>query len=236
MLKFRTFRAEIKMANSILKSHILCSKNLPDFPWLRHRDSNASLCHRRLPHLRALVRSLHLYLFPLSLSVPRPFLLPPAPFIPMLRSRLPPLVSPMSASVNFSQDKDAPAADSNAKTVRVMIKGRVQGVFYRNWTIDNANELGLKGWVRNMRDGSVEALFSGNPDKVEEMEQRCRRGPPDAMVTGLQVFPSTDDPGTSFQRSLKQVEISALIDASSPTQDQNYLTNGKSFIILTVLM
>ncbi|XP_073317790.1 uncharacterized protein [Primulina huaijiensis] len=201
MLKFRTFRAEIKMANSILKSHILCSKNLPDFPWPRHRDSNASLCHRRFPHLLALVRSLHLYLLPLSLSVPRPFLLPPAPFFPMFRSRLSPLVSSMSASVNFSQDKDAPAADPNAKTVRVMIKGRVQGVFYRNWTINNANELGLKGWVRNRRDGSVEALFSGNPDKVEEMEQRCRRGPPDAMVTGLQVFPSTDDPGTSFQHA-----------------------------------
>lgn len=86
------------------------------------------------------------------------------------------------------------------KQVRVMIKGRVQGVFYRNWTIENAKELGLKGWVRNRRDGSVEALFSGTPENVDEMEQRCRRGPPDAMVTGLQVFPCTDDPGTTFER------------------------------------
>lgn len=84
--------------------------------------------------------------------------------------------------------------------VRVVIKGRVQGVFYRNWTIENATQLGLKGWVRNRRDGSVEALFSGNPDAVNEMEQRCRRGPPAAMVTGLDVSPSTDDPGTGFQR------------------------------------
>ncbi|GFP90779.1 acylphosphatase [Phtheirospermum japonicum] len=84
--------------------------------------------------------------------------------------------------------------------VRAVIKGRVQGVFYRNWTIDNAKELGLKGWVRNRRDGSVEALFSGSPDKVQEMEQRCRRGPPDAMVTGLQTFPCTDDPGATFER------------------------------------
>lgn len=82
----------------------------------------------------------------------------------------------------------------------MVIKGRVQGVFYRNWTVDNATELGLKGWVRNKRDGSVEALFSGSPEKVQEMEQRCRRGPPDAVVTGLEVFPSTDDPGTKFER------------------------------------
>ncbi|KAF9665062.1 hypothetical protein SADUNF_Sadunf16G0083000 [Salix dunnii] len=84
--------------------------------------------------------------------------------------------------------------------VRVVVKGRVQGVFYRNWTVENATQLGLKGWVRNRRDGSVEALFSGDSDKVLEMEQRCRRGPPDAMVTGFLVFPSSDDPGTGFQR------------------------------------
>ncbi|KAG8374219.1 hypothetical protein BUALT_Bualt11G0108300 [Buddleja alternifolia] len=69
-----------------------------------------------------------------------------------------------------------------------------------NWTIENAKELGLKGWVRNRWDGSVEALFSGSPEKVQDMEQRCRRGPPDAMVTALQVFPSTEDPGTVFER------------------------------------
>lgn len=83
---------------------------------------------------------------------------------------------------------------------RVVIKGRVQGVWYRNWTVDNATELGLKGWVRNRRDGSVEALFSGSPDAVQEMEQRCRRGPPDAAVTGIDVFLSDEDPGTGFQR------------------------------------
>ena len=84
--------------------------------------------------------------------------------------------------------------------VRIVIKGRVQDVFFRNWTIENATQLHLKGWVRNRRDGSVEALFSGSPDSVQEMEQRCRRGPPTAMVTGLQVFPSNDDPGTEFER------------------------------------
>ncbi|KAL8140619.1 hypothetical protein V2J09_006640 [Rumex salicifolius] len=86
------------------------------------------------------------------------------------------------------------------KTVRCVIKGRVQGVFYRNWTVENASQLGLKGWVRNRRDGSVEALFSGKPETVDEMQERCRRGPPDAMVTGFQAFPCNDDPGTGFQK------------------------------------
>lgn len=83
--------------------------------------------------------------------------------------------------------------------VRVVIKGRVQGVCYRNWTVENAEQLGLKGWVRNRRDGSVEALFSGPPEAVDEMHQRCRRGPPAAMVTGLEAFPSTEKPGTCFE-------------------------------------
>ncbi|KAJ7972361.1 Acylphosphatase [Quillaja saponaria] len=89
---------------------------------------------------------------------------------------------------------------SSIESVRVVIKGRVQGVFYRNWTVENAKQLGLKGWVRNRRDGSVEALFYGDTSAVKEMGQRCRRGPPEAMVTGLEVFPSNDDPGTGFQR------------------------------------
>ncbi|PIN04602.1 Acylphosphatase [Handroanthus impetiginosus] len=95
----------------------------------------------------------------------------------------------------MSLNSDTPST----KTVKVVIKGRVQGVCYRNWTVDNAEELGLKGWVRNRRDGSVEALFSGLPEKVEEMQQRCRRSPPAASVTDLQVFPCSDDPGTTFE-------------------------------------
>ncbi|GMH23192.1 hypothetical protein Nepgr_025035 [Nepenthes gracilis] len=87
------------------------------------------------------------------------------------------------------------------KTVRCVIKGRVQGVFYRNWTVENATQLGLKGWVRNRRDGSVEALFSGKPEVVDEMQQRCHRGPPDAIVTGFEYFPSNDEEaGTGFER------------------------------------
>ncbi|KAL3531971.1 hypothetical protein ACH5RR_005492 [Cinchona calisaya] len=89
---------------------------------------------------------------------------------------------------------------TTTKTDRVVIKGRVQGVFYRDWTVENATDLGLQGWVRNRRNGSVEALFSGPPEKVLEMEQRCRRGPPSAVVTGFETFPCNDDPRTGFER------------------------------------
>ncbi|KAF8396543.1 hypothetical protein HHK36_018167 [Tetracentron sinense] len=130
-------------------------------------------------------------------------------FHPLWSSFSSPLYSPlvrhpssMSSVCNTTNSSGAHGSSpqpSPTKTVRALIKGRVQGVFYRNWTIENARQLGLKGWVRNRRDGSVEALFSGDPDSVHEMEQRCRRGPPDAVVTGFQVFPSNDDPGQEFQ-------------------------------------
>ncbi|KAI4300313.1 hypothetical protein L6164_033705 [Bauhinia variegata] len=119
------------------------------------------------------------------------------------RTRFHTIQSHLNKWINSLSLMATPQASSDSistKTERVVIKGRVQGVWYRNWTIDNATQLGLKGWVRNRKDGSVEALFSGSPEAVQEMEQRCRRGPPDAVVTGLQVFPSNDDPGTGFER------------------------------------
>ena len=69
-----------------------------------------------------------------------------------------------------------------ATTIRVVITGRVQGVWYRGWTVDEALERGLSGWVRNRRDGSVEALFSGPEAAVRAMIERCREGPPAARV------------------------------------------------------
>ncbi|XP_012485919.1 uncharacterized protein LOC105799756 [Gossypium raimondii] len=122
---------------------------------------------------------------------------PPLPSLfPLSFHSLPSLLTSMATS----QADNYSSQPSQTQTVRAVIKGRVQGVFYRNWTIENATQLGLKGWVRNRKDGSVEALFSGSPDSVQEMEQRCRRGPPAAMVTGLEVFPSNDDPGTGFEK------------------------------------
>jgi acylphosphatase len=71
--------------------------------------------------------------------------------------------------------------------VSVKIEGRVQGVFYRAWTKETACSLGLDGWVRNASDGSVEAVFSGPAAKVDAMLKLCEDGPPDALVTKINV-------------------------------------------------
>lgn len=68
----------------------------------------------------------------------------------------------------------------------VTIRGRVQGVGYRVWVDYTATSLGLEGWVRNRRDGSVEAVFAGPSDIVEQMVEHCRRGPDSARVDALQ--------------------------------------------------
>ena len=65
----------------------------------------------------------------------------------------------------------------SVRTVRVVIRGRVQGVGFRYWTHGAATARGLDGWVRNRADGSVEALFSGSADRVEEMLAACHSGP-----------------------------------------------------------
>ncbi len=67
--------------------------------------------------------------------------------------------------------------------VRARIWGRVQGVGYRDWTERAARSHGLDGWVRNISDGSVEAVFSGAPATVERMLTDCRHGPPAARVS-----------------------------------------------------
>jgi acylphosphatase len=76
---------------------------------------------------------------------------------------------------------------SENRTVTVKIEGRVQGVFYRAWTEHTARALGLDGTVRNTSDGSVEAVFSGPADKVDQMLRHCAEGPPDARVTKVTV-------------------------------------------------
>ncbi len=69
---------------------------------------------------------------------------------------------------------------------QVTITGRVQGVGYRAWVDHQARNHNLEGWVRNRRDGSVEALFAGPADVVSEMVARCRRGPSSARVEAVQ--------------------------------------------------
>lgn len=72
-----------------------------------------------------------------------------------------------------------------ARTVRVVIRGRVQGVGFRDWTHGRARLLGVDGWVRNRPDGTVEALFSGSPGAVAAMLQDVQQGPPLAHVMGV---------------------------------------------------
>ena len=76
---------------------------------------------------------------------------------------------------------------------RVTIRGRVQGVGYRYWIEQQARARGLEGWVRNRRDGGVEALFAGPADVVSEMIALCRRGPTSARVDALEQAPAGSD-------------------------------------------
>ncbi len=69
--------------------------------------------------------------------------------------------------------------------VHLIISGFVQGVFYRAGTRDTAGRLGLKGWVRNLPDGNVEAVFEGPINKLQECVEWCREGPPGARVSKI---------------------------------------------------
>ncbi len=79
------------------------------------------------------------------------------------------------------------------------IEGRVQGVWYRGWTVREATLRGLDGWVCNRSDGSVEALFSGPADRVREMLSACHEGPPSARVTGVYPEPAPPPSGRGFR-------------------------------------
>lgn len=70
---------------------------------------------------------------------------------------------------------------------RVVVRGRVQGVGYRAWTEDTALLNGIDGWVRNRRDGTVEAVFAGSFEAVHGMIDACRRGPESAWVDAVDV-------------------------------------------------
>lgn len=76
--------------------------------------------------------------------------------------------------------------------MRVRVRGRVQGVFFRAETRARAESLGLAGWVRNAADGSVEAVFEGEAERVESMVEWCRRGPDGAIVDEVETV--ADEP------------------------------------------
>ncbi len=83
--------------------------------------------------------------------------------------------------------------EETVKRVRAVISGRVQGVWFRGWTVDEATARGLSGWVRNCRDGTVEAVFEGAPEAVDAMVAACRTGPPAARVDHVERL-AHDDP------------------------------------------
>ena len=70
----------------------------------------------------------------------------------------------------------------------VFVSGRVQGVFFRSRARERARALGVTGWIKNLPDGRVEAIFEGNRETVEEMLDYCREGPPRAVVENVQTL------------------------------------------------
>ena len=73
------------------------------------------------------------------------------------------------------------------KRIHLFISGRVQGVFFRMETQRAAKQIGVTGWVKNMRDGRVEAVIEGPAENVAEMAQWCHKGPAMAWVTDVAV-------------------------------------------------
>ena len=102
--------------------------------------------------------------------------------------RLEPPAAEMGESVHMNE--------AVRKSVRVRVRGRVQGVWFRGWTQMTAKSFGVTGWVRNRYDGSVEAIFAGPETAVDLMVEACRKGPPSAIVHEFRVEPAPD-PGLS---------------------------------------
>jgi acylphosphatase len=77
----------------------------------------------------------------------------------------------------------------NSEKIRchVLVSGMVQGVFFRQNTLEKAKALGLKGWVRNTQDGRVEAIFEGEKEKVEKILEWVKSGPPLAKVENVEI-------------------------------------------------
>ena len=84
------------------------------------------------------------------------------------------------------------------KTVRLRIAGEVQGVGFRIWAIRTAASLGLRGWVRNRSDSSVEALATGAPASVAAFAEACHQGPRAAQVTAVTAVEAADDGSLGF--------------------------------------
>ena len=84
------------------------------------------------------------------------------------------------------------------EAVHLRISGRVQGVGYRAWAVRTAARLGLRGWVRNRADGTVEALIIGDAQSLAAMVEACRQGPRAAIVRDVAVSQAQDDGSANF--------------------------------------
>ena len=84
-------------------------------------------------------------------------------------------------------------------SVRILVSGLVQGVFFRFQAKEKADALGLKGWVRNNNDGSVEMVTEGTEHSIKQLEQWCWKGPPKAKVTGVSMTPEPLHDFADFQ-------------------------------------
>ncbi len=83
---------------------------------------------------------------------------------------------------------------------RVVVSGRVQGVFFRDSTEEQASNAGVSGWVRNRDDGTVEAVFEGEDNDVHGMVEWCRSGPSSADVEDVEVFEEEPEGLSGFQQ------------------------------------
>lgn len=89
------------------------------------------------------------------------------------------------------------ASDSEI-AVRLLVEGRVQGVGYRQWMAGAARGLGLRGFVRNLPDGRVEAVVTGPPEKIEQLAMRAGRGPKSAWVSNVTREPASPSSEAGF--------------------------------------
>ena len=103
-----------------------------------------------------------------------------------------------STPVSTNPEPVIPAAVQTARRVHVFVSGRVQGVGFRAFTAEEATKRGLTGWVKNLADGRVEAVVEGPANKVAELLELLKRGPPAAQVGKLDV---TDEKPTGEFKS-----------------------------------
>lgn len=87
----------------------------------------------------------------------------------------------------------------NSKAIKVRISGQVQGVFFRVWAKEKADQLGVMGWIRNRLGGEVEGLFVGPEEAVDALVAVCREGPKGALIDDIKTEPAPGLTPANFQ-------------------------------------